>query len=77
MFDVVIYFNFCVDEKCNINNFFAKNKFVVCEFFFDVDYCCKFFDNNNCQHFARFKFKNNFVRNVIDNCVNNIIEKQL
>ena len=33
MFDVVIYFNFYVDEKCNIDDFFAKNKFVVYEFF--------------------------------------------
>ena len=77
MFDVIIYFNFYVDEKCNINNFFIKNKFVVCEFFFDIDYYDKFFDNDDYQHFARFKFENNFVRNVIDNCVNDIVKKQL
>ena len=61
MSNVVIYFNFCVDEKCNIDDFFMKNKFVVCELFFNVDYCDEFFDDDDCQNFARFKFENNFV----------------
>ena len=61
MSNVVVYFNFCVDEKCNINNFFTKNKFVICEFFFDVDYCDKFFNDDDYENFARFKFENNFV----------------
>ena len=56
MTNVVIYFDFCVDEKCNIDDFFAKNKFVVYKLFFDVDYCDKFFRCNNCQNFSKFKF---------------------